>query len=64
MPVTRRQLLQQLDEENAGQDVDELPSRQVLRTPMREQFTKDELEWAENAPERCDPIVNADHQST
>lgn len=32
------------------------------RTPAREHFPEEELEWAENAPDRRDPDVNADHQ--
>lgn len=62
MSVTRRKLLQQLDGDNAGQDVNEPPARHVPRTMVREQFPYEDLEWAENTLDRCGPDVNADHQ--
>lgn len=54
MPVTRRQLQQQLDGDNAGQDIDEPPTRHVLRTPSREQFLEDEL-WVVQSGRECEP---------
>lgn len=62
MPVTRRQLLQQLGGDSAEKEREEPPAGQVSRTPVREQNPEDELEWVESAPDRCNPNVNADHQ--
>lgn len=63
MLVTRRKLLQQLDGDNAEHAVDELLARQVPRTPAREQFPDDEMEWAENTVVRRDPDITADRQT-
>lgn len=51
------QLLQQLNG-----DTDEPLARQVQRTPVRLQFPKEEFEWTDNTPDRCNPDVDADHQ--
>lgn len=62
MLVTGRQLLHQLDGYNTEVDTEALPARQVLRTPVRERFLEEELEWAGNAHDRYDIDVNANHQ--
>lgn len=48
MAVTKRQLLLQLDGDNASQDVDKPPARQAPRLPVREQSP--EMNW--NGPKR------------
>lgn len=62
MPVTRRQMLHQLDGGNAEEEVKGSRAHQAPRTHVREQYIAENLEWTENPPDRCDPDVNADHQ--
>eukprot|EP00241_Pyramimonas_parkeae_P007378 CAMPEP_0114224864 /NCGR_PEP_ID=MMETSP0058-20121206/340_1 /TAXON_ID=36894 /ORGANISM="Pyramimonas parkeae, CCMP726" /LENGTH=307 /DNA_ID=CAMNT_0001335379 /DNA_START=273 /DNA_END=1192 /DNA_ORIENTATION=+ len=58
MPRNRQLLqhLEQLNGDNANGTV-EPPAQQVPRTRVREEFLDEELEWAENAPDRCDPAT-------
>lgn len=60
MPVTRRQLLQQLSTEDYVDEGEEQAVRQVPRSPVRDQFMSAGLECAGNASDRCDPDIGDD----
>lgn len=62
IPVTRRYVLQQLDGDNA-EATHEMRVRQAYCTSVREQYTAENLEWADNVPPPCEPGIEGDQHT-